>query len=178
MALVPIGVVTVTSTVPTISGGDTAVSDVDEFLVKLVASVEPNLTDDTWLNSVPLIVTGLPPVTGPDTGWLIFVTVGGLAGPVASAVLVPASMAVAPVTLLTGTGEGLPFFVPSPSCPTLFSPQVCTEPLPRSAMLKPPPDEMAMTLLNPPTGEGLATPFPSTVPPHSSTVPSLISASA
>jgi hypothetical protein len=44
MALVPPGVVTVTSTIPAASAGDTAVIDFAEFTVKLVASVEPNLS--------------------------------------------------------------------------------------------------------------------------------------
>ena len=41
VALVPLGVVTVMSTVPADSAGDTAVISVDESAVKLIASTEP-----------------------------------------------------------------------------------------------------------------------------------------
>ena len=67
----PLTVVTLTSTIPTVSGGAVAVIDVDEFTVKLVAGVDPNatlLTTDLLLASmklVPLIVTEVPPAVVP-----------------------------------------------------------------------------------------------------------------
>jgi len=78
MALVPFGVVTVTFTIPALSAAEVAVIAVEELTVKLVALVEPNLTAVTPLKLVPVMVTTVPPATGPLVG-LTFVTVG--AGP-------------------------------------------------------------------------------------------------
>jgi hypothetical protein len=72
--LVPPAVVTVTSTVP-VPAGETAVIDVVEFTVKLVAPVEPNFTAVAPVKLVPPIVTDVPPVSKPVVG-LRFVTVG------------------------------------------------------------------------------------------------------
>jgi hypothetical protein len=74
--LVPPAVVTVTSTVPALAAGDTAVIDVSPFTVKLAASVEPKVTAVAPVNPVPVIVTLVPPAAGPavtDT----LVTLGG-----------------------------------------------------------------------------------------------------
>jgi len=66
--LVPPGVVTLTSTVPAASVGETAVIEVAEFTVKLVASAEPNLTEVAPVNPTPVMVTVVPPDTGPWVG--------------------------------------------------------------------------------------------------------------
>src|SRR6266566_5733264 len=76
MALVPIGVVTVTSTTPAGSGGETAVIEVAEFTVKLAAFTEPNFTDVTSIKLDHVIVTIVPPATGPVLGFT-FPTLGG-----------------------------------------------------------------------------------------------------
>jgi hypothetical protein len=74
----PPGIVTVTSTVPTAPAGDIAVIAVEDFTVKLVAFVEPNLTALTFLKKVPSMATTVPPVAGPLLGVTV-VTVGSLA---------------------------------------------------------------------------------------------------
>ena len=66
--LVPPTVVTVTPTTPAVSAGDTALIDVALFTTKLAALVEPNLTPDAPLKFVPLMVTVVPPPTGPPAG--------------------------------------------------------------------------------------------------------------
>ena len=63
VALVPPGVVTVTSTVP-VPAGETAVIELSELTVKLVALVEPNLTAVAPLKLVPVMLTELPPACG------------------------------------------------------------------------------------------------------------------
>nr|WP_305779272.1 hypothetical protein [Nocardia nova] len=65
--LVPADVVTVTCTVPTDPEGAIAVICVGESIVKVVA-VAPNRTVVGPVNPVPVIVTLVPPVTGPDVG--------------------------------------------------------------------------------------------------------------
>jgi hypothetical protein len=59
-ALVPPTVVTVTSTVP-VPAGETAVIELAELTVKLVALVAPNLTAFAPVKPVPLTVTVVPP---------------------------------------------------------------------------------------------------------------------
>ena len=75
IALVPPGVVTVTSTVPE-PAGDTAVIEVADFTVTLVAALDPNLTSLAPVRLVPVMVTEVPPPPGPLVGET-FVTVGG-----------------------------------------------------------------------------------------------------
>ncbi len=72
---VPLGVVTVTSTVPGVSAGDLAVIDVDELTLKLVASVEPNLTAVAPVRFLPVIFTFVSPAADPLFG-ISFVIVG------------------------------------------------------------------------------------------------------
>ena len=72
--LVPPAVVTVTSTVP-VPAGEVAVIEVALFTVKVVALFPPNFTAVAPLRFVPVMVTLVPPVVGPDVG-LIEVTVG------------------------------------------------------------------------------------------------------
>jgi hypothetical protein len=74
-ALVPCDVVTVMSTVPAFSAGETALIVVAELTEKLVALTEPNFTADAPVKFVPVIVTVVPPATGP-LGGLILVIVG------------------------------------------------------------------------------------------------------
>ena len=74
VADVPPGVVTVTSTTP-VPGGSSAVIVVSETTVKLVAGVMPKSTAVAPVKAVPVIVTVVPPVTGPSVG-LMLVTVG------------------------------------------------------------------------------------------------------
>ncbi len=63
----PPAVVTVTSTVPA-PPGETAVIDVAELTVKLVALVAPNFTAVAPDSDVPVMVTDVPPVAGPVFG--------------------------------------------------------------------------------------------------------------
>ena len=74
VADIPPGVVTVTSTTP-VPGGSSAVIVVSETTVKLVAGVMPKSTAVAPVKAVPVIVTVVPPVTGPSVG-LMLVTVG------------------------------------------------------------------------------------------------------
>jgi hypothetical protein len=75
VALVPPVVVTVTLTVPADSAGDVAVMEVAEFTVTAVAVTVPNITVAPDRKPVPVIVTEVPPVVGPEVG-LMAVTVG------------------------------------------------------------------------------------------------------
>jgi hypothetical protein len=75
IALVPPGVVTLTSTTPAIWAGEVMVILVLEFTVRLVPAVVPNLTAVAPVNPVPVIVTTVPPAVGPLAGEMA-VTVG------------------------------------------------------------------------------------------------------
>jgi hypothetical protein len=74
VALVPLGVVTVTSTVPDPAGA-VAVIWASLLTVKVVAAVEPNVTPVAPVKLAPVIVTDVPPEAGPEDG-LTLVTVG------------------------------------------------------------------------------------------------------
>ena len=63
--------VTVTSTVPAAPAGAVAVIDVEVTTVNDVAAVAPNLTAVTPVKSAPVIVTLVPPVTGPVAGLML-----------------------------------------------------------------------------------------------------------
>ena len=76
VADVPPTPVTVTSTAPAPATGETAVIEVAEFTVTLVAAVDPNLTVFPEANPVPVMVTEVPPAVVPLVG-LTAVTVGG-----------------------------------------------------------------------------------------------------
>jgi hypothetical protein len=67
--------VTVTSTVPADSAGEVAVIWVPDTTVNVVAERSPNDTAVAPVNPVPVIVTEVPPATGPALG-LTPVTVG------------------------------------------------------------------------------------------------------
>src|SRR5208283_1539080 len=75
VALVPPGVVTVTSTVPAVPAGETAVILVAETTVTLLAPVKPKSTVAPVTNPVPVTVTVVPPATGPAAGEIL-VTAG------------------------------------------------------------------------------------------------------
>src|SRR5207245_496365 len=70
----PYQVCTRTSTVPEPAGA-TAVSRVPET-IRNAAGWEPNDTPETWVKSVPVTVTVVPPWAGPPAG-LSAVTAGG-----------------------------------------------------------------------------------------------------
>jgi len=72
---VPPGVVTVTFTAPAIPAGAVAVTDVAELTTTPVAAFAPNRTAVAPVRFVPVIVTDVPPATGPLVG-LSDVTVG------------------------------------------------------------------------------------------------------
>ena len=67
VALVPPGVVTVTSTVP-VPAGEVALMLVALLTVKLEAAEVPNLTAVAPVNPVPVIATEVLPVLGPEAG--------------------------------------------------------------------------------------------------------------
>ena len=90
VALVPSGVVTVTSTVP-VPGGAVAVIEVAESAV-IVAGVEPKSTEVAPDRSVPVIVTLVPPAGGPVDGVM----------PVTATVL-----AAAEVMVVEASGDGV-----------------------------------------------------------------------
>ena len=71
VAEVPPGVVTVMSTVPAEADGEVATQLVTVEQVTAVADPVPNLTDmvdDPVMNPVPVMVTTVPPASGPATG--------------------------------------------------------------------------------------------------------------
>ena len=97
-ALVPPGVVTVTSTVaPWVPAGDVAVICVAETTWTFVAVFAPNLTALAPVRLDPLMVTAVPPEAGPEAG--LRVETAGTAGPagVLQATPVPESGVVPPV---------------------------------------------------------------------------------
>jgi hypothetical protein len=75
VADVPPEVVTVTSTVPADPAGAVAVICVAEFTVNELAAVDPNFTALAPVSVAPVIVTVVPPATGPEDG-LMPATVG------------------------------------------------------------------------------------------------------
>ena len=79
VALVPWPVVTVTSTAPRIPAGAVALIDVALLTVNVVAAMRPNFTALAPVKLVPVIVTDVPPVVGPEVG-LTPVTVGAGGG--------------------------------------------------------------------------------------------------
>jgi len=68
-------VVTVTSTVPAVPAGETAVILVSESILKLAAALLPNRTEVAPLRLVPVMATVVPPNVGPLDG-LTPVTIG------------------------------------------------------------------------------------------------------
>ena len=77
----PMGVVTVMSTDP-VPGGDTAVIEVEELATYEAAGVDPKLTAEGPARLLPVMVTEVPPASGPvagDTELIVGVFVGVLA---------------------------------------------------------------------------------------------------
>ena len=75
VALVPDGVVTVTSTAPAACAGDTALMCELSVTEKLAAGVPPKLTAVAPVKLLPAMVTDVPPVVGPEFG-LTLLTLG------------------------------------------------------------------------------------------------------
>jgi hypothetical protein len=67
-ALVPLGVITLMSTMPLPAAGEIAVMLLAEFTVKLVAGVPPNSTAVAPVKPVPVMVTEVPPAVVPLAG--------------------------------------------------------------------------------------------------------------
>ncbi len=68
MALVPLGVVTVTSMAPAAPAGEVAVTEVGDVTETEVAGEEPKSTALAPVNPVPAMVTTVPPARGPARG--------------------------------------------------------------------------------------------------------------
>jgi hypothetical protein len=77
LPLTPPELVTVTATVPALSAGVVAVIDVLLVTVTPVAATLPNVTVSPVAKFVPVIVTDVPPASGPPFG-VTLVTVGGV----------------------------------------------------------------------------------------------------
>ena len=75
VAEVPLVLVTVTSLAPAVPAGAVAVIEVADLTVKLEAAVAPKSTAVTAVKPVPVMVTAVPPASGPAAG-LTLVTVG------------------------------------------------------------------------------------------------------
>ncbi len=119
VALVPSGVVTVTSTRPGACAGAVTVISVEETTVTPVALTRPKSTAVVPEKLVPVIVTGVPPVGRPATG-LIVLTVGPVSYVNWSAGLV--ALGPVPVVTVTSTspaeltaGETAVIWVDEPS---------------------------------------------------------------
>ena len=76
VGLAPLGVVTVTSTVPALSAGEVQVMEVSETTLTLVAAVTPKLTAVAPVKPTPLMVTVVPPAAGPLLGLRPITAVG------------------------------------------------------------------------------------------------------
>ena len=87
--LVPLLLVTVTSTIPAAPAGDVAVIWVSLLIVK-VADVAPKLTVVALEKLTPVMTTEVPPATGPDEV-PSDVTLGAMGVQVAEATTVPLS---------------------------------------------------------------------------------------
>ena len=75
----PFGVVTITSTEPTVPAGALQVMLVFEVTETLVAFTPPKVTDVTpETKPVPVIVTLVPPPNGPKLGEISVIIVGGV----------------------------------------------------------------------------------------------------
>ena len=68
VALVPLGVVTVTSTIP-LPGGEIALIEVALLTVNEDAAIDPKLTAVAPVKPVPVMVTLVPPAAGPVFGF-------------------------------------------------------------------------------------------------------------
>ena len=73
----PPGVVTDTLAVPARPGGVTAVTVPESTTAKLLAGTPPMLTAVAFIRFAPLIITGVPPETGPTSGEIVVTTGAG-----------------------------------------------------------------------------------------------------
>ena len=101
---VPPTVVTLTVTAP-VPAGETAVIDVAELTVKLAAAVPPNVTAVAPVNPVPVIVTLVPPVAGPEVGERPVMVGAGTKVKVPDEMPVPSSVVTLTVTAPVPAGE-------------------------------------------------------------------------
>ena len=101
LALVPLAVVTLTSTMP-VPAGELAVIRLPEMTVKLVAFAEPNLTTVAPVKRAPRISTDVPPANGPSAGVTLEMLGSGaasaLAGASAASAIVHAARTIAEVS--------------------------------------------------------------------------------
>src|SRR4029077_10451062 len=109
------GVVTVMSTGP-VPAGDTAVIEVAELTVKLAAALAPKSTAVAPVKLAPVIVTDVPPGSGPVLG-LTPATLGA-GGPKDRLCDPPVAMPATWPSPLTVTGTGLLRLRLLPSCPS------------------------------------------------------------
>jgi hypothetical protein len=79
VADVPLGVITVTSTVPAASGGDTAVNRLSVLTMKLVTGMLPKTTAVAPLKPLPFTATVVPPAVVPVVVPRLVTTGGGAA---------------------------------------------------------------------------------------------------
>jgi hypothetical protein len=87
VALVPLELDTVTSTVPLLAG---EIAVIDELVLTVkAAGLLPKLTDVTPLNSVPTIATLVPPVLGPLIGETEVIVGSGAAAVHEATTLIP-----------------------------------------------------------------------------------------
>ncbi len=101
--LVPLAVVTVTGTMPKPAGA-TAVIWVSDTTVNEVAGTRPNRTAVAPVNPLPVRVTVVPPVTGPELG-LIETSVGTERYVNGSPALVPAGVVTVTCTVPVPAGR-------------------------------------------------------------------------
>lgn len=127
----PLGVVTVTSTGPTLAAaGLTAVMDVSLLTVNEAAGVPPKLTAVAPVKLLPVIVTAVPPASGPLNG-LTPVTTGTGTGTLVTASAngpLPTPMVFVTVLLAVSIAETvlLAPFANSRQCgPFLLYPGLC-----------------------------------------------------
>ena len=85
MLAVPLAVVTLTAACPAVPAGEVAVMEVAELTVKEVAAVAPKLTTVAPVKLVPVMVTTVPPATGPVLG-----AIDVMVGPAVTHLKVPA----------------------------------------------------------------------------------------
>lgn len=76
MRLRPLGVVTVTSTLPALPDGETALIDLADMTRTSLAGALPKYTDAGTVKFAPVIATSVPPFGGPSLGESLL-TVGG-----------------------------------------------------------------------------------------------------
>ena len=79
-AVCPSGLATTTSTLPALRAGAVAVSDPEPLTLTALAAAVPNVTVAPETNPEPVIVTTVPPASGPDVGATAAIDGGGTTG--------------------------------------------------------------------------------------------------